>query len=132
VTARTEVPAARAGKVSRVERWERVALNSVKQCGRAVVPEIQEPQPLIEALALLPRPLIALAEPSLEAGVRALPPRPAMATVLVGPEGGWAPAEVDALVAAGATLIRLGGRTLRADAAPLVALTALLWEWKAL
>ena len=40
VTARTEVPAARAGKVSRVERWKRVALNSVKQCGRAVVPEI--------------------------------------------------------------------------------------------
>ena len=132
VTARTEVPAARAGKVSRVERWRRVALNSVKQCGRAVVPEIQEPQSLIEALALLPRPLIALAEPSLEARAGSVPPLPALATVLVGPEGGWAPSEVDALVAAGATLMRLGGRTLRADAAPLVALTALLWEWKAL
>ena len=36
------------------------------------------------------------------------------------------------LSAAGATLFSLGGRTLRADAAPLVALTALLWEWKAL
>ncbi len=52
--------------------------------------------------------------------------------MLVGPEGGWSPAEVEALVAAGATLFSLGGRTLRADAAPLVALTALLWEWKAL
>jgi 16S rRNA (uracil1498-N3)-methyltransferase len=132
VTARTEVPAARAGKVSRVERWKRVSLNSVKQCGRAVVPEITEPQPLAEALAQLPRPLIALAEPSLAAGTRALPPRPDMATVLVGPEGGWSAGEVEALVAAGATLFSLGGRTLRADAAPLVALTALLWEWKAL
>ncbi len=46
VTARTEVPAARAGKVSRVERWKRVALNSAKQCGRAVVPEVDEPQAL--------------------------------------------------------------------------------------
>ena len=73
VTARTEVPAARAGKVSRVERWKRVALNSVKQCGRAVVPEIDEPQALAEALARLPRPLIALAEPSLSAGTAALP-----------------------------------------------------------
>ena len=132
VTARTEVPAARAGKVSRVERWKRVALNSAKQCGRAVVPEIQEPQSLIEALALLPRPLIALAEPSLEAGTADLPARPDTATVLVGPEGGWAPVEVEALAAAGANFFSLGGRTLRADAAPLVALTALLWEWKAL
>ena len=56
VTARTEVPAARAGKVSRVERWKRVALNSVKQCGRAVVPEIEEPQALTDALTRLPRP----------------------------------------------------------------------------
>ena len=131
VTARTEVPAARAGKVSRVDRWKRVSLNSVKQCGRAVVPEIAEPQVLSEALAHLPRPLIALAEPSLAAGTVALPPRSDAATVLVGPEGGWSAAEVEALVAAGATLFSLGGRTLRADAAPLVALTALLWEWKA-
>jgi 16S rRNA (uracil1498-N3)-methyltransferase len=131
VTARTEVPAARAGKVSRVERWRRVALNSVKQCGRAVVPDIDEPLALADALARLPRPLIALAEPSLSAGTAALPARPDMATVLVGPEGGWAPAECEALAAAGATLFSLGDRTLRADAAPLVALTALLWEWKA-
>lgn len=132
VTSRTEVPAARAGKVSRVERWKRVALNSVTQCGRAVVPEIEEPQALVDALAHLPRPLIALAEPSLAVHSGALPPRPDTATVLVGPEGGWAPAEIDALVAAGATLFSLGGRTLRADAAPLVALTVVLTEWKAL
>jgi 16S rRNA (uracil1498-N3)-methyltransferase len=68
VTARTEVPAARAGKVSRVERWRRVALNSVKQCGRAVVPEIDEPQALAEALTRLPRPAASrITEPSLAA-----------------------------------------------------------------
>lgn len=132
VTARTEVPAARAGKVSRVDRWTRVVLSSVKQCGRAVVPEVEEPQALADALSRLPRPLIALVEPSLAAGTATLPPRPEAATVLVGPEGGWAPAEVEALAEAGATLFSLGGRTLRADAAPLVALTALLWEWRAL
>jgi 16S rRNA (uracil1498-N3)-methyltransferase len=132
VTARTEVPAARAGKVSRVERWKRVALNSAKQCGRAVVPEVGEPQAIAVALANLPRPLIALVEPSLGARPGELPPRPDTATVLVGPEGGWAPAEVDALVAAGASLFSLGGRTLRADAAPIVALTVVLTEWKAL
>ena len=132
VTARTEVPAARAGKVSRVERWKRVALSSVKQCGRAVLPDVEEPQALAGALAHLPRPLIALAEPSLGTHAGALPLRPDTATVLVGPEGGWAPSEIDALAAAGAILISLGGRTLRADAAPLVALAVILTEWKAL
>lgn len=132
VTSRTEVPAARAGKVSRVERWKRVALSSVKQCGRAVVPEVEEPQTLADALANLPRPLIALAEPSLAVQPGQLPPRPDTATVLVGPEGGWAPAEIHALEAAGAHLISLGGRTLRAEAAPLVALAVVLTEWKAL
>ena len=132
VTARTEVPAARAGKVSRVERWKRVALNSAKQCGRAVVPEVDEPQALAVRLANLPRPLIALVEPSLGARPGELPRRPDAATVLVGPEGGWAPAEIDALAAAGAIPISLGGRTLRADAAPLVALAVILTEWKAL
>jgi 16S rRNA (uracil1498-N3)-methyltransferase len=132
VTARTEVPAARAGKVSRVERWNRVALSSAKQCGRAVVPEVDQPQPLAEALAHLPRPLIVLAEPSLALPAGALPPRPASATLLVGPEGGWTSSEIDALVAADAFLLNLGGRTLRADAAPLVALAVVLTEWKAL
>ena len=132
VTLRTEVPAARAGKVSRVERWRRVALSSVKQCGRAVVPEVEEPQILAVALASLARPLVALVEPSLGARSGQLPPRPDAATVLVGPEGGWAPADVEALEAAGAILFSLGGRTLRADAAPLVALAVVLAEWKAL
>ena len=132
VTSRTEVPAARAGKVSRVERWRRVALNSAKQCGRAVVPDVEEPQALADALANLPRPLMALAEPSLAVRASEPPPRPSAATVLVGPEGGWAPAEIDVLVGAGAHLMSLGGRTLRADVAPLVALAVVLNEWKAL
>jgi 16S rRNA (uracil1498-N3)-methyltransferase len=75
---------------------------------------------------------VALAEPSLAADPVLLskePPR--AATVLVGPEGGWAPAEQHQLEAAGAVFLRLGTRTLRADAAPLVALSALLWHWDA-
>ena len=36
----------------RRERWERVAVSSAKQCGRAVVPVILEPQPF-DAIATL-------------------------------------------------------------------------------
>jgi 16S rRNA (uracil1498-N3)-methyltransferase len=133
VTARTEVPSARAGKGSRVDRWRRIALSSVKQCGRAVVPEILEPVPLAEAVSSLPRPMIVLAEPSASTAhstVAGAPPD--AATLLIGPEGGWAPAEVEALAAASASFLQLGGRTLRADAAPLVALSVVLYAWKGL
>ena len=132
VTDRTEVPAARAGSGARMERWRRVALSAVKQSGRAWLPDVMEPRGLHTALAGLARPLIVLAEPSLEVAGTAVPAVPADAALLVGPEGGWSTAEREALARAGAVFLRLGGRTLRADAAPLVAMAVLLWEWDAL
>ena len=49
--------------------------------------------------------------------------------MLVGPEGGWADEEVGAALAAGCLPVTLGPRTLRADAAPLVALSVLQYVW---
>jgi len=132
VTARTEVPAARAGSVGRLDRWRRVAISSTKQCGRAVLVDVNPPAGFDEALSGLPRPWIVLAEPATGQEGDAPPQAPAEATLLVGPEGGWAAEEIDRLRSAGAIFMRLGGRTLRADAAPLVALSVLLHEWHCL
>lgn len=129
VTAHTDVPAARAGSTARLDRWRRVALSSTKQCGRAVIAEVAAPAPLGERLRGLPSPWIVLAEPVTgEAGP--LPAPPDAATVFVGPEGGWSAEEIAAFRDGGAHFLRLGGRTLRADAAPLVALGVLLYEWE--
>jgi hypothetical protein len=53
------------------------------------------------------------------------------ATVLVGPEGGWSSEELARAMAAGASPLVLGPRTLRAETAPLVAMSALwtMWGW---
>jgi 16S rRNA (uracil1498-N3)-methyltransferase len=56
-------------------------------------------------------------------------PRSAAVELMIGPEGGWSPSEVSAASDSGAILMSLGGRTLRADAVPIVALTALLTTW---
>jgi 16S rRNA (uracil1498-N3)-methyltransferase len=56
--------------------------------------------------------------------------RPRVATVLIGPEGGWDPAEVAAASAAGVTLVTLGSRVLRADAAGAAALAVLRYVWR--
>jgi 16S rRNA (uracil1498-N3)-methyltransferase len=116
-----------------------VALASAKQCGRAVVPEVLETQAFtpaaswFDALAL-PAPRLVLAEPDARA-VRPTPavdvPRPGQgqATLVVGPEGGWAPDEIEALEAS-CVAVTLGPRTLRADAAAVVALAALFAVWR--
>ena len=43
VTARSEVTRAALERGHRRERWQRVAVSSAKQCGRAVVPAVLEP-----------------------------------------------------------------------------------------
>jgi 16S rRNA (uracil1498-N3)-methyltransferase len=58
--------------------------------------------------------------------------KPSAAHVIVGPEGGWTVTEIAAADESGAILMTLGARTLRADAVPIVALTALLTTWREL
>ncbi len=136
VTQRSEVTVAALVRSARVERWRRVALASTKQCGRAVLPDIRTPLTLPSYLDerlhgagfMLVEPS-STANPQSPAMLRA-EPRPADATLLVGPEGGWTEAEWSAAQARGVRLITLGPRTLRADAVPLAALSifAFIWE----
>jgi 16S rRNA (uracil1498-N3)-methyltransferase len=116
------------------ERWRRIAIASAKQCRRAVVPGIGVGASLADWLARDRAALrLLLVEPS--ASVEGHPPstlsgtRPASASLLVGPEGGWSAAEIAAAVAAGYAPITLGRRTLRADAVPIVALGVLHYVW---
>ncbi|MGE3275664.1 MAG: 16S rRNA (uracil(1498)-N(3))-methyltransferase [Vicinamibacterales bacterium] len=141
VSTRAETSLAMLARAARVERWRRVAVSSAKQCGRAVVPAVHEPVSLASLLTEPPEIPVAaraggvarflLVEPSAGAGAGALAardllavPPPASVLVLVGPEGGWTAGEVEAATAAGVRLLQVGRTTLRADAVPLVALTA--------
>jgi 16S rRNA (uracil1498-N3)-methyltransferase len=138
ITARTEVTRAALARGNRRERWERIAISSVKQCGRATVPRVFEPinfDELVDALGKmrLPLPGLMLVEPGAAADTTAaseldLSPQRG-ATVLVGPEGGWTPAEVER-GASVCRLITVGGRTLRADAMCIVALSAFFTMWR--
>ena len=134
ITARTEISLGALTRGRRRDRWERIAVSSAKQCGRAVVPLILEPQlfPPAETPGLrLPSPVVVLVEPGVASGMSLGSldvVKPDTATLMVGPEGGWTADEVHAASALGA-LITLGQRTLRADAMALVALSVLFARW---
>jgi 16S rRNA (uracil1498-N3)-methyltransferase len=126
LTARTEVKSSAIRRSGRVERWQRIAVASAKQCGRAVVPTVTAALTLATALERL-RPGIMLVEPAVGGGVVGLRQVATLsrAALFVGPEGGWTSEEVERARASGAMLMSLGALTLRADTVPLIALTAL-------
>jgi 16S rRNA (uracil1498-N3)-methyltransferase len=110
----------------------------IKQCGRATVPRILEPmafEQVVSALAKmqLPLPGLMLVEPgaaseTMPASELDLSPQRG-ATVLIGPEGGWTPSEVEQGGSV-CRLITVGPRTLRADAMCVIALSAFFTMWR--
>jgi 16S rRNA (uracil1498-N3)-methyltransferase len=135
VTKRTETTVAALIRGARPERWRRVALASVKQSGRATLPEIRTPLTL-ETFLEEPRPDETLMFVEPVAGESAMSLRalrdgrsPRDAVVLVGPEGGWADTERAAARRHEVKLVTLGGRTLRADAVPVAAISVLQFLW---
>ena len=130
---RSDAAVRQAERRGRLDRWQRIAIASAKQCGRAVVPGIAAVATLAEGLAAATGVTLFLAEPRAGAGsVVALRdvPRADAVTIFVGPEGGWTDAELRQAGGAAAVLTTIGGLTLRADAVGIVALTALraLWD----
>jgi 16S rRNA (uracil1498-N3)-methyltransferase len=119
-----------------VERLRVRAMEAAEQCGRLTVPQVSEPQALRDVLAgwSKERQLLAcaeagparpLAEVLCEDRARSAAAVPS--ALLVGPEGGFSPDELDLLTElAFVTPVGLGPRLLRADTAAIAALA--LWQ----
>lgn len=117
------------GAERRRVRWQRIVDEAARQCGRADAPVVHAVQGLlaaVRALAPTTRVLVLDEEEKREslsaaAGVDERAPL----ALVVGPEGGLARAEVEALVALGATAVSLGPLVLRTETAALAALAVL-------
>jgi 16S rRNA (uracil1498-N3)-methyltransferase len=109
------------------ERLRRIAVAAVEQCHRSRCPEVTGPHPFAEVTTLTSAADHRwLLDPAGETDVFAIPTVPAaMESLMVGPEGGWSPAERETLEAEGWQRISLGPRILRIETAVLAA-TALL------
>jgi len=116
----------------KLERWRKLARSAAQQSGRRTVPEIESPLSFGDLVARIPEfdaAVLAweLATASLRDTLRGLSSARSVLAI-VGPEGGLSHAEAEAAVGAGAHAVSLGSRILRTETAPLVFLTALLYE----
>lgn len=109
---------------SRLARLRRIAAEAAKQCDRTCVPGIRGPVPLAEALAGVPGRLL-VARPGAPP-LRRETARNGPATVAIGPEGGFGPAEESLLDGAGAVPFGLGPRVLRLETAVVATLARLV------
>ena len=111
----------------KLAHWQGVAVAAAEQCGRNRVPTIH---PAVNLKEWLAQPTVEAERwvLSLAPGTQAVAAvnsgtRPVL--VLSGPEGGLAPTEEAAALAAGFLPVTLGSRVLRAETAPLALLSAL-------
>lgn len=110
---------------AKVQRWQKIADEAARQCGRADVPEVVAPRPLPDAVRALPEGtrVLVLDEEEQERSLSSAAAEPGPLALVVGPEGGLSRAEVQALRA---TSVTLGRRVLRTETAAVAALAVLL------
>ncbi len=114
----------------KLERYNRIALEAAKQCGRGRIPQVLPMLDYGEAIAAMKQDERAFLfyenstssfRKELEQGVRSV-------SIMVGAEGGFDEVEVQQALAAGVASLSLGKRILRCETAPLAALSIIMYE----
>lgn len=131
---RSVVDIAAAKVPERVARWRQIAKGAAEQSGRSRIADVSAPQTVQELLRTVANDTQALMLHTDETTVRlrqtleAWSVPPPRLLLLVGPEGGWSPAETAQARNAGALLIGIGPRILRTETAALVAISQILYS----
>ena len=115
----------------KVERWQKIAAEAAKQCGRGRLPRVRAVVTVEQAVAQAAESETALFfyENEKKTGLRDALADGVGRTVslMIGPEGGFTLKEAEAAVRAGLRSVSLGTRILRCETAPVAALAAVLY-----
>jgi 16S rRNA (uracil1498-N3)-methyltransferase len=116
----TERCVAREISPRKLDRLRAIAREAAEQSERGVVPPVEAPIPLREALDAGSAMLFERQEAPRLAGIAA------PAGVVIGPEGGFSHAEVEAATTAGMSIVGLGPRILRSETVAVAAASVIL------
>ncbi len=114
-------------------RWRKIASESVKQCGRGIIPEVcdvltfKEAVEFSKGLDLVIAPYENERSTSIKEALKGKTPK--NVGIFIGPEGGIADEEIEMLEKAEIKTVTLGKRILRTETAGLATLTAVMYEY---
>ena len=122
------------GRAKKLERWNRISEEAAKQSGRGIIPEVRWIGDFTECLNEAHQKNLALfmyetgERESLQGVLRETGNGLKTAAVITGPEGGFAQFEADLAKITGCRICSMGERILRCETAPIVALSAVMYE----
>jgi len=138
VSERTLVPLRVCQDEVRRQRWSKILVAALKQSGRVVLPLLEAAAPLASLMtsAKSDGARFMFHESKVSSGDQFQPPIQQLlgeskrqALILIGPEGGFTSAEIDALVNSGFTCLYLGPRILKVTTAVLAAIVIMQTAW---
>jgi 16S rRNA (uracil1498-N3)-methyltransferase len=118
---RTQTPLKPALLEKKIQHWRSVAISACEQSGRTLLPELRFHTGLDQAIAACNSDCRLLLDFDGAPPQAALKSAPSSIGILLGPEGGLNPAEIERAQRAGFTNIRLGPRVLRTETAAISA-----------
>ena len=107
------------------QHWQKVAISACEQSGRNRIPVVHPPQPLAQWLAENSDALCLNLHPRAQYSIKTLPTPQHGVRLLIGPEGGLSPDEIELASQNHFEGIRLGPRVLRTETGALAAIAAL-------
>ena len=134
LSARTVVHLGKDDLAKKQEKWQRIALEACKQCGQNWLPEVAAPVSVENFLSSVSDPfrLVAAISDQAESLKKILADhegdRPTSATMMIGPEGDFTPAEISQSFSAGFLPLSLGPIVLRSETAAIYALSVVGYE----
>ena len=113
-------------------RWQKIAAEAAKQCGRGIIPTVGSVADFNEVIDSLEADALNILPYENEDNRRL---RDALVgytgdkiNIIIGPEGGFDPAEISAAEQKGIHIVTLGPRILRTETAPIAAISAVMYE----
>lgn len=135
-TQRTVVKLAADKSKEKTERWQKIAVEAVKQCGRSIIPQISPPQSLAVFLNTMAsnQEIIMFWEGETTQGLKKLltkwesqAEKPEL-FIIIGPEGGFTAEEAEQVLKCGGHLATLGPRILRTETAGIAVLSSIMYH----
>ena len=129
----------------KLDRWNKIAAEAVKQCKRGIIPRVTESYDFDRMLDELPnydliicpyenedgltiKDFLREAPAPADAGPAEPGPQARRVALVIGPEGGFSDGEIARLKAAGAATVTLGKTILRTETAGMAALAMIMYE----